>query len=132
MSGLRPWVIYEVILVHRGMLAPEHVRTYETTALVDTGTTHTVVPAHVAERLGLAAIDEILVQFADGRPEAVVMSDGVFVEIQGRRALEAALVSGDDVLVGQIVLEAMDWSVDCRDQRLIQNPRHPNGPLIRL
>ena len=153
MSGVQPWVIYEEryrpgmgevrvvvrltnagdeILVRRGMLAPGQVRTFETTALVDTGTTHTVVPVHVAQRLGLAATDEVLVQFADGRPEAVVMSEAVRIEIQGRRAVDAALVTGDEVLIGQVVLEAMDWCVDCNGQRLIQNPRHPNGPIIRL
>lgn len=153
MSGLQPWIIYEdryspgmgevrvrvrltnggdEILVRRGMLAPEHVRTHETTALVDTGTTHTVVPRHIAQRLGLAALDELLVQFADGRPERVVMTEALLVEIQGRRAYDAALVTGDDVLIGQTVLEGMDWCVDCNGQRLIQNPRHPNGPIFRI
>ena len=119
-------------LARRGLLAPDRVRTYDTTALVDTGTTHTVVPQRVAELLGLAALDEILVQFADGRPERVAMTEALLVEIQGRRAYDGALVTGDDVLIGQTVLEAMDWCVDCNGQRLIQNPRHPDGPIFRI
>jgi hypothetical protein len=40
-------------LVRRGTLTPERVRTYEADALVDTGAVRTVVPSHVATRLGL-------------------------------------------------------------------------------
>jgi clan AA aspartic protease len=119
-------------LVRRGMLAPDQVRTYETTALVDTGTTHTVVPEHVIQRLGLAIRDELLVQFADGRPELVGVTEPLRVEIQGRSTNDDALATGDEVLIGQTVLEKMDWVVDCAGQCLIQNPRHPNGPIFRI
>lgn len=152
-SSGQPWIIYEdrirrgmgevrvavrltnavdEDLVRRGMLAPDQVRSYDTTALVDTGATHTIVPQEVFERLGLVVLHEIWVQFADGRAEMVGMTGPLRVEIQGRRALDEALVTGNDVLIGQTVLEKMDWSVDCRDQRLIQNPRHPNGPIFRI
>ena len=60
------------------------------------------------------------------------MTDTVHIEIQGRSVREEALVAGDDVLIGQTVLEKMDWCVDCREHRLIQNPRHPNGPIFRI
>ena len=153
MSGVQPWVIYEERirrgmgevrvpvrltnagdehLVRSGMLAPDQVRSHETTALVDTGATHTIIPRDVAERLGLGTLSEVWVQLADGRPHLVAMTDTVHVEIQGRSAREEALVTGDDVLIGQTVLERMDWSVDCREQRLFQNPRHPNGPIFRI
>jgi len=153
MSGLQPWIIYEdryspgmgevrvlvrltnaadEALVRSGVLAPERVRTYETTALVDTGTTHTIVSQQVAQRLGLDVGEAVWVQFADSRPQLVSMIGPLIVEIQGRRAFDGALVTGDDVLIGQTVLEGMDWCVDCNGQRLIQNPRHPNGPIFRV
>ena len=153
MSGLHPWIYFEdrprsamgevrvgvrltnavdEDLARRGMLAPDQVRTYETEALVDTGATRTVVPQHVVQRLGLAVLSELTVQYADGRPEVVGVTGPLVVEIQGRRAGDEALVTGDDVLIGQTVLEKMDWVVDCNGQRLIQNPRHPNGPLNRV
>ena len=153
MSGVRPWVYFEDrprwamgevrVVVHlinaaddalarRGLVARDRVRTYETTALVDTGTTRTAVPPHVVERLGLAVRDELWVQFADARPELLGVTEPLLVDIQGRRTYDEALVTGADVLIGQTVLEKMDWFVDCRGQRLMQNPRHPNGPIFRV
>src|SRR5262249_34982347 len=150
-NGVKPWVRYESrvrpgmgevrvvvrltnatdeALVRRGLLQPDHVRSYETTALVDTGATQTIVPHDVVQRLGLVLREEALVQFADGRPELVGVTEPIRVEIQGRIAHDDALVTGNDVLIGQTVLERMDWAVDCKDQRLIQNPRHPNGPIF--
>ena len=153
MSPVQPWIIYEdrysrgmgevrvrvrltnggdVMLGRRGLLPPEHVRTHETTALVDTGTTHTVVPQHIALLLGLDIREELWVQFAGGRPEMVGMTEPILVEIEGRTTYDEALITGDDVLIGQTVLEKIDWLVDCQARRLVQNPRHPNGPMFRI
>ena len=41
------------VLVRRGLLTPEEVRTCEVVALVDTGAVRTVLPPDVAARLGL-------------------------------------------------------------------------------
>ncbi|HZV36161.1 MAG TPA: hypothetical protein VFB72_16410 [Verrucomicrobiae bacterium] len=32
-------------------------------------------------------------------------------------------------IVGQIPLEAMDWVVDCKNQKLIPNPEHKHGEM---
>ena len=37
---------------------------------------------------------------------------------------------GDEVLIGQTVLEKMDLLVDCARQRLV--PAHPEGPINKL
>jgi len=37
---------------------------------------------------------------ADGREEAVGLSEPVIIEIQGRETTEAALVVGDEILIG--------------------------------
>ena len=139
MSGWHPWIYFEDRprsgdegLARRGMLTPDQVRTYETEALVDTGATRTVVPQRVVQRLGLGIHSELTVQYADGRPEVVGVTEPLLVELQGRSTYDEALVTGNDVLIGQTVLEKMDWFVDCRGQRLIQNPRHPNGPVNRV
>ena len=53
-------------LFRRGALAPEQVRICEADALVDPGAVRTVVPAHVAARLGLATRGRQVVEYADG------------------------------------------------------------------
>jgi clan AA aspartic protease len=119
-------------LVRRGMLAPEQVRRCETDALVDTGAVRTVLPRHLAERLGLAVRGQRTVAYADGRSETVSLTGPLLVELQGRDTTDEALVVGDEVLIGQTVLEKLDLLVDCEGQRVIQNPRHPNGPVSRV
>jgi len=41
-------------------------------------------------------------------------------------------VTGDEVLIGQVVLEKLDLLVDCRNQRLIGNPTNPNYPVTYI
>ena len=119
-------------LARRGQLPSDQVRTYEADALVDTGAVSLVIPADVMRRLGLMPIDRYMVTYADGRSEPVEVTEPVTVRIDTRRTSGEALVLGDEVLVGQTVLEMMDLVVDTRNGRLIQNPRHPEGPLLNV
>ena len=108
-------------LVRRGALRPEQVRTVEADALVDTGAMRTVLPAEVASRLGLAITRHLVTQYADGRREAVGLTEPLFVELAERKTVDDALVLGDEVLIGQTVLEKLDLSVDCHGRRVIPN-----------
>lgn len=119
-------------LVRRGMLAPDQVRTYEADALVDTGAVRTVVPQHVALRLGLGVRGQRMAECADGRTEAVSVTEPLVVELQGRDTLEEALILGDEVLIGQTVLEKLDLFVDCQGRRLVPNPAHPDQPITKV
>jgi hypothetical protein len=42
------------------------------------------------------------------------------------------MVLGDQVLIGQTVLEKLDLFVDCSGQRLVPNPAHPDHPVARV
>jgi clan AA aspartic protease len=119
-------------LVHRGLLARDAVRTYEADALVDTGAVRTVVPPDVASRLGLASRGQHVVEYADGRREAVNVAGPVGVELEGRSTLEDALVLGDEVLIGQTVLEKLDLFVDCQRRRVVPNPAHPDQAVTKV
>jgi clan AA aspartic protease len=116
--------------VNRGLLNSSLLRVYETQALVDTGATRTVIPNSVAQQLGLRGQE--IAQYADGRQEAVGVTGPVIIEILGRQTIEATIVTGDEVLIGQIVLETLDLLVDCKNQRLIPNPAHPDQPVLRV
>jgi hypothetical protein len=54
------------------------------------------------------------------------------VHIDGRTVALEALMTGNEVLIGQMVLEAIDMQVDCTNQRLIPNPAHPDQPVLKL
>jgi clan AA aspartic protease len=113
-----------------GRLPPERVRTVEADALVDTGAVRSCVPAPLLERLGLKPYDQVTIELADGRKDHVGIADGVRFEIMQRRSSDDALVLGDEVLIGQTLLEKMDLLVDCTRQRLV--PAHPEGPINKL
>ena len=118
--------------MRRGMLKAEQVRTYEADALVDTGAVRCVVPPHVLEPLGLAIVGHRVAEYADGRLEAVDLTDGITVEILGRGTLEEAMVLGDEVLIGQTALKKLDLLVDAQRRRLVPNPAHPDQPVTKV
>jgi len=119
-------------LARRNMIKPQEMKTYEGDALVDSGAVRPVLPAFVVERLGLALRGRRVVEYTDGRKEAVGVTEPLVFEIDGRDTLEEALVLGDEVIIGQTVLEKMDFFVDCVNQRLVPNPAHPDQPVSKM
>lgn len=119
-------------LVSRGMLNPNMLRVYETEALVDTGAVRTVLPLSIVQQLGLRIRGQQIAQYANGSEESIGVTEPAIIEIEGRETIEATLVTGDLVLIGQTVLETLYLLVDCKNQRLISNPEHPNYPVLRI
>ncbi len=119
-------------LARRGQIAADEIRQYEADALVDTGVVRSILPAHVVQQLGLAIRGQRVVEYADGRNEAVGVTEPVIFNIYGRDTMEEALVLGDEVLVGQTVLEKLDLLVDCARQKLVPNPAHPDQPVTKV
>jgi clan AA aspartic protease len=119
-------------LVKRGLLNPNLLRVYEAEALIDTGAVRTALPTDIVEHLGLRIRSQEIAKYADGRQETVGLTGPVIVEIEGRETIEAAMVLGDMVLIGQTVLETLDLLVDCKNQRLVPNPENPEIPVLRV
>ncbi len=115
-----------------GRLAPEKVRSVEADALVDTGAVRSCIPAPLIERLGVLPFEMSLVEYADGRKEPVGLVDGLRFEFMNRRSGDEALILGDEVLIGQTLLEKMDLMVDCLRHRLVPNPAHPDVPVSKV
>ena len=93
---------------------------------MDTGAVRSCVPAPLIYQLGLLPYDRGIVEHADGRKEAVEIADGIRFEITNRRSSDDALILGDEVLIGQTLLEKMDLLPDGANRRLIPNPAHPD------
>jgi predicted aspartyl protease len=120
------------VLVRRGLLPLEQIRMYEADALVDTGVVRCVLPLHVVQRLGLAVVGQRVAEYADGRLEAVGLSEPFTLQVLDREELEDAMVLGDEVMIGQTALEKLDLFVDCTNKRLIPNPAHPDQPVSKV
>ena len=119
-------------LARRGQLPSDQVHTYEADAMVDTGAIRTVIPVLVLQLLGLDVRGQRVAEYADGRQDVVDVTEPLVVEILGRDTLEEALVLGNEVLIGQTVLEKLDLLADCANNQLIPNPAHPDQPVSKV
>jgi len=119
-------------LMRRGLMAPDEVRTYMADALVDTGAVRSTLPIHVVQQLGLATVGKTRAEYANGSGEFVDRTEAVGIEINGRRTTEETLVLGNEVLIGQTVLEGLDLSVDCANRQVVGNPAHPDQPVLKV
>ena len=120
------------VLVRRGLLTADKIRSYETDALVDTGAVRSVLPIHVVQLLGLAIVDKARASYANDAAEDVDVTEMVGITLLSRRITEETLVLGSEVLIGQTVLESLDLQVDCTNHRVIPNPAHPDQPVIKI
>jgi len=116
-------------LVSRGSLAPQLLRVCETQALGDTGALTLVIPPDIREQLGLRIRRQQIARYANGFEESIGVTDPVIVDCAGRQTAVEALVVGDEVLIGQVVLKLLDLLADCKNQRLIPNPANPDYPV---
>ncbi|MEM1304159.1 MAG: aspartyl protease family protein [Planctomycetota bacterium] len=119
-------------LAARGDLPAESVRTVTRNALVDTGAISSALPQDVVEELGLRVQHTRPVELADGESQEVGVVYGVIFDLVDRDTEDQAFVIGNEVLIGQTVLEKLDLLVDCPNQRLIGNPEHPDGPVLKM
>ena len=119
-------------LARRGQIGLNDVRTYEADALIDTGAVSSVVPANIMSQLGLQSDGQRVAQYTDGRNEVVQLTEPITFIIFGRESAEGAMVLGDEVIIGQTILEVLDLLVDCNRRQVIPNPVHPDQPIVKI
>ncbi len=113
-------------------LSKKKVRRYEADALVDTGAVRSVIPQHVLDMLGVGVRGTRVAEYADGRQETVGITEPILFDIMGRDTADDALILGDEVLIGQTILEKLDLLADCANRRLLPNPAHPDQPVNKV
>jgi predicted aspartyl protease len=119
-------------VARRGLLPPDQVRRETIRGVVDSGAVRLVLPEAVVKRLGLPVGGPVPVKDADNRRGRRKVAEGVFAQLLGRHGTFTALIEPkrDTALIGAIVLEDLDFLVDCKNQRLV--PRDPSGPLSEI
>jgi len=115
-----------------GALAPDKVRRFQLTGVVDTGSALLVLPADVANRLALPGAGEVVVRYADRRTTTRPLVEQVQIEFLGRRGTFTAIVEPDrtTALIGAVVLETLDMLVDCKNNRVY--PRDPDHIIAEV
>jgi predicted aspartyl protease len=119
-------------LVRTGHLPADQVRRQAVKGWVDSGASRLVLPASVVSRLGLPFGDPMNVRYADGRTRRRRTATGVYLCYGGRSGVFTAVVEPDrdEALIGAIVLEDLDFVVDCRKHRLV--PRDPERIIAEI
>src|SRR2546423_11770152 len=123
---VKPKNAYDGMRARRGELPQAEVRFAIADAMVDTGAVRCVVPPQVVEDLGLKIRGQRVAEYADGRKESVGITEPIIFECMRRDTLEEAMVLGDEVLIGQTVLEKLDLFADRSNRCVIPNPAHPD------
>ena len=117
--------------VRLGLRAEADVRRTTAEGVVDTRAVTLVIPDEIATELGLEHWGTRTVVYADERREERPVTD-VTIEIGYLATRTEAIVgpAGSEILIGQLVLEALDLIADCRNRKLV--PRHPEGPVLAI
>lgn len=115
-----------------GQILPEQVRRLKLWGLVDSGATRLVLPASAVKKLGLPKAGQVKTKYADGRVGQRDVADEARVNLLGRNCVVNAIVEPkrDTALIGAIVLETLDFVIDCTNQRLV--PRDPKQIVSEL
>jgi len=115
-----------------GFLPEEKVRRATIKGVVDSGATRLVLPGKVVQKLGLIPTSKVRVRYANNERGVRDAVKGVFVKLQGRDGVFTAAVEPKrrSALIGAIVLEDLDFVVDCTSQKLV--PRDPRFVVSEL
>ena len=115
----------DMVKARDGLLDPAKVRRLTISGVVDSGATRLVLPASVVKQLGLPSKGKVKVRYANNQSATRDAVKEVYVQLQGRDGIFTAVVEPKRLtaLIGAIVLEDLDFLVDCTRQRLV--PRDP-------
>ena len=115
-----------------GRIAVEQVRQQEQELIVDAGGRVVGLPLSIIEQLGLPATRKVTVTLSDDSRQERQLYGELRVQVGDRDDVFSCVAKpeGAPLLLGQLVLEALDLVVDCGQQRLIPNPEAPDGMML--
>ncbi len=115
----------DIVDAQRGLLQEDKVRRLTISGVVDSGATRLVLPEKVVKHLGLPVKGKVKVRYANNQTARRDAVKEAHVQLLGRDGVFTAVVEPKrrTALIGAIVLEDLDFVVDCTQQRLV--PRDP-------
>ncbi|MDE0482549.1 MAG: retroviral-like aspartic protease family protein [Candidatus Poribacteria bacterium] len=123
----------DLVAVRLGVMNPTDVRrlTVEN-ALVDTGATGLCLPAPLINQLGLTPLRKIQAETANGIVTRTIYSEVEYTVLERSDSIRVTdLPDGMPVLLGHMILEALDLCVDMK-KGLIHNPAHDGAWMIKI
>lgn len=113
-SNIRLINAIDEALIMRELLSPKSLRTCQVTALIDPSSVYLVLPETVVRQLGLRLVGQKQVMVAGDRIETWAMTEALRIEWDGQIISEDALVGGDQVRLGRVVLEKLGLPVSAQ------------------
>lgn len=115
----------DLVRAKAGLILPRQVRRARVRGIVNRKVPRMFIPDSLAQQLGLETSGSAKVCYPDGRTALRPIVKGVRLSYGGRESVFNAVVEPgrESVLIGAIVLEDLDFLVDCIGQRLV--PRDP-------
>ncbi|MEK9150225.1 MAG: retropepsin-like aspartic protease, partial [Candidatus Desantisbacteria bacterium] len=115
----------DVIKADEGIIDAKQIRRVEVEAIVDTGATYVCLNRKDIETLGLPFHNEVNIKTANGKASRRTF-EGAKIELNGRTFVMEVMENAEDTpaLIGYLLLEALDFVVDPKIQKVIPNPAH--------
>jgi len=123
----------DMVMNSKGMIKEDEIGMVETEALVDTGAAYLCLPPGDIEKLGLVHSSIKEVSTANGKVKRRIFYGAVIIIKD--RDIQMQIMENDagtPPLIGYLVLEAMDFVVDTKSQKIIPNPAHEGKWIIDL
>jgi predicted aspartyl protease len=119
-------------MARAGDVPRDQVRRMTIRGVVDSGASRLVLPKAVAKQLGLRPLRKVRVRYAGGRRALRTEVGDVYVKLAGRDGFFKAVLEPkrETALIGAIVLENLDFLVDCQKEKLV--PRDPKFIVAEL
>src|SRR5207244_1094421 len=122
----------DIINAQQGSLEPGKVRRVKLSGLVDPGASGLVLPEKLVQELGLPIVGKVKVRYANNQTARRDLVQEADLRLMGRAGVFTAVVEPRrrTALIGAIVLEELDFLVDCGRQRLV--PRDPRFVVYEI
>lgn len=116
---------YDIHDAKKKRISESKIRKVEAEAIVDTGATYVCLSRKDIETLGLPFHKSIEIKTANGKASRRTF-EGAKIELNERSFVMEVMENDDDTpaLIGYLLLEALDFVVDPKKQRVIPNPAH--------
>jgi predicted aspartyl protease len=124
----------DVKTAEKGAIPDSEVRRIQVDdARVDTGATYVSMPKHLIEKLGLKRLKTVQAKTTAGASSFGIY-EPVKLTIQDRdcEVRVAEVADNCPVLIGFIPLELLDFVVDSKQERLVDNPDHDGDYMIDM
>ncbi|CAK0754729.1 hypothetical protein CCP3SC15_10051 [Gammaproteobacteria bacterium] len=116
------------------MIKESEIRDVTLDALVDTGAVMILLPQDVVEFLGLEKTEKVIVTLANEQKIELEVAGTLSLKIENRTMKTDCLVGPPqcEPLIGQLVLERLDFILDPLKRTLHPRPESPYLPSLKL